>query len=421
MTMIEGTLSEWKNWFMENRSESYSVLTSLAINLDSLPLLMRLFTAQDGKAPKGALRITGSIWKTKNVTPKDDLIVLYSKGSHPLVLCPPERTSLSSHISEKSAQKNPSQSQKLNSTQKLTSPYHWRCRVCSEIGQSESLERHCGVNVRQLSPVSEKIKLWFDDFLEETTFTFIPPNQLENMPGMIEDCEKIDFAIQAGNELQQLISDLVLTCPTFFEIYNPQTDHIRVSDLKNKNKKGKGLMPSLDSALKYIRKDIPPMKKAPKGGPIEIGHIFDELLGNITNSISAKSWNKGSKAMFDCTELGLSVSGTPDLDYKGIPVEMKTTNSLMIKGEEVGAYKKIFKLKWKKNYLPQLAMYSSAYEMDWMLLLLISKNNGHFSVIPVNTKAKLAELRKEWKEWAKDKKLMKKLEKYLQVNPDYRI
>ena len=122
--MIEGTLSEWKDWFMKNRSESYSVLTSLAINLDSLPLLIRLFTAQDGKAPKGALRITGSIWKTKNVTPKDDLIVLYSKGSHPLVLCPPERTSLNSHLSEKSAQKNPSHSQKLNSTQKFNSPYH---------------------------------------------------------------------------------------------------------------------------------------------------------------------------------------------------------------------------------------------------------------------------------------------------------
>ena len=66
-------------------------------------------------------------------------------------------------------------------------------------------------------------------------------------------------------------------------------------------------------------------------------------------------------------------------------------------------------------------MYSSAHEMDWMLLLLISKNSGRFSVIPVDPNAKLAELRKEWKEWSKDKKLMKKLEKYLQVNPDYRI
>ena len=418
--MTEGTLSEWKEWFLENRTKSYSVLTSLAINLDSLPLLIRLFTAQDGKAPKGALRITGSIWKTKNIMPKDDLIVLYSKGSHPLVLRPPEKTSLISHVSEKSDPKKSRQFQNLNSTQKLTSPYHWRCRVCSEIGQSESLERHCGVNVRQLSLVSEEIKLWFDEFLEENTFTFIPPNQLNNMPGMIEDGEKIDFAIQAGNELQQLISDLVLTCPAFFEAYNPQTDHIRISDLKNKNKKGRGLIPSLDSSLKYFEKDIPPMKKVPKGGPIEIGHIFDELFGYIANSNSSNSWNKGSKVMFDCKELGLSVTGTPDLGYKGIPVEMKTTNSLMIKGEEVGENKN-FKSKWKKNYLPQLAMYSSACEMEWMLLLLISKNTGRFSVIPVNPSAKLAKLRKEWKKWSKDKKLMKKLEKYLQVNPDYRI
>ena len=93
----------------------------------------------------------------------------------------------------------------------------------------------------------------------------------------------------------------------------------------------------------------------------------------------------------------------------------------MIKGEEVGENNKTFKFKWEKNYLPQLAMYSSAHEMDWMLLLLISKNSGRFSVIPVNPNVKLAELRKEWKEWSKDKKLMKKLEKYLQVNPDYRI
>ena len=413
--MIEGAISEWKEWFSENRSESYTVLTSLEINLDSLPRLIRLFTAQDGKVPEGALRITGSIWKTKKVMPKDDLIVFYSKGSHPLVLCLPERTTLITE-SEK-----PRQSQNLDSTQKLTSPYHWRCRVCSEIGQSESLERHCGVNVRQLSPVSEKTKLWFDEFLEEATFTFIPPNQLNNMPGMIEDSEKIDLATRAGNELQQLISDLVLTCPAFFEVYNPQTDHIRVSDLKNKNKRGKGLIPSLDSALKYIEKDIPPMKKAPKGGPIEIGHVFDELFDYIINSISSSSWNKGSKVMFDCAELGISVTGTPDLDYKGIPVEMKTAKTLIVKGEEPGEKVSTHRSKWKSNYLPQLAMYSEAKDMEWMLLLLISKKTGRFSVIPVNPNAKLAELRKEWKGWSKDKQLMKKLEKYLQVNPDYRI
>ena len=177
--MIEGAISEWKEWFSENRSEKYSVLTSLEINLDSLPHLIRLFTAQDGKAPKKGMRILGTIWETKNVMPKDNLVVLYSKGSPPLVLCPPEKISALPQISSLS-----------ESTQKLASPYQWRCRVCSEVGQSDELERHCGVNVRQLSPVSEKTKLWFDEFLDDATFTFIPPNQLKNMPGMIEDSEK---------------------------------------------------------------------------------------------------------------------------------------------------------------------------------------------------------------------------------------
>ncbi|MDP6324690.1 MAG: hypothetical protein QF684_03890, partial [Candidatus Thalassarchaeaceae archaeon] len=120
-------------------------------------------------------------------------------------------------------------------------------------------------------------------------------------------------------------------------------------------------------------------------------------------------------------ELGISVTGTPDLDYKGIPVEMKTAKTLIVKGEEPGEKVSTHRSKWKSNYLPQLAMYSDAKDMEWMLLLLISKKTGRFSVIPVNPNAKLAELRKDWKEWSKDKQLMKKLEKYLQVNPDYRI
>ena len=59
--MIEGTISEWKDWFCKNRSDKYSVLTSLDIDLDSLPKLIRLFTAQDGKVPKKGMRILGTI------------------------------------------------------------------------------------------------------------------------------------------------------------------------------------------------------------------------------------------------------------------------------------------------------------------------------------------------------------------------
>ena len=410
MTLTEGPLSVWKEWFSNNRAENPSILTSLDIDFESLPVLIRLFTAQDGKAPKNGTRITGTIWKTKNIMPRENLIVLYSKGSAPLVLCLPENTSL---ISDTSSKKD--------STQKLSSPYHWRCRVCSAIIQSKTLEMHCGVNVRQLAPVSEHTKLWFDKYLEQVSFTFIPPNLLTQRPGMIHDSEKIELAIRAGNELQQLITDLDLSCPAYFQVFNPQTRIIRVSDLKKKEGRVKGLKRALDSALKHIDKDVPPMKTAPKGGPIEIGHVFDELFEGITNSISSSSWDKGSKVRFDCEELGFSVTGTPDLDYEGIPVEMKTAKGLALKGEKSNLNKNTLKTKWKTNYLPQLAMYSNARGMDWMLLLLISKSDGRFSVIPVDPKVKLANLRKDWNIWSKDKALMEKVEKYLVANPKFSI
>lgn len=306
----------------------------------------------------------------------------------------------------------------------MTSPYQWRCRICSTTGQSETLGRHCEVNVRQLSPVSEETKLWFNNFLDETTFSFIAPNKLKKMPGMIIDSEKIELAIQAGNNLEKLFSDLDLSCPTKFEIYNPQTDHIRVSDLKRKGNpffhhRG-GLEPALVSSIKYKKKTIPPMNRGPKE-EIEKGHVFDELLTDMTSSIKSDSWKKGEQVKFDCTELGMYVTGTPDLDYKGIPVEMKTTQELVVKHVKPGVNIGTYKRKWVQNYLPQLAMYSDAKAMDWMLLLLISKRTGQFSLIPVNAHSKLEWLREKWKEWAKDDRIIRFLEQYLEENPDLRI
>ena len=411
MTLIEASFSEWEEWFTKNRSTNFSVLTTLDINLEAVPQLIRLFTPQDGKVPKKGIRIDGTIWATRNVKPIDNIVVLYSRDSAPLVLCPPEKIPLLPQARTRS-----------ESTQRLTPPFLWRCRVCSTTGQSESLMRHCGEDVRQLAHVSEETKLWFKQFLDDATFAFIPSNELQEMQGMVLDREKIEIAIQAGSELQQLISDLDLSCPSTFEVYTPMTDHIRVSDLKKKGGKGRGMKGALNSAITHIDKLVPPRKTAPKGGSIEIGHVFDELFDDITNSINSNSWKKGEKVMFNCTELGLCVTGTPDLDYKGIPVEMKTIKSLFVKGENsTSNNKNTYKSKWKSNYLPQLAMYSDARNMEWMLLLLIAKNSGRFSVIPVNPKAKLAELRKEWKEWTKDKGLMDKLERYLEANPSFRI
>ena len=125
--------------------------------------------------------------------------------------------------------------------------------------------------------------------------------------------------------------------------------------------------------------------------------------------------------MFECTEMGIRVSGTPDLEYNGIPVEMKTTRALPIKDEPELEKFSTQKSKWKNNYLPQLAMYSDACGMDWMLLLLISRETGKFSLIPVDARDKLESLRKDWKKWTKDRKLMTKLGKYLEINPHLKI
>jgi hypothetical protein len=266
--------------------------------------------------------------------------------------------------------------------------------------------------------------LWFNNFLDETTFSFIAPNRLKEMPGMIFDSEKIEIAIQAGKELEKLFSDLDLSCPTKFEVYNPQTDHIRVSDLKKKGDPSRrylgGLENALFSSIKYKNKTIPLMKSAPKG-EIEKGHVFDELLTDMTNSIHSDSWTKAEQVKFDCTELGMCVSGTPDLDYKGIPVEMKTTPALIVEGEKPEVKLRTYKSKWISNYLPQLAMYSDAKGKDWMLLLLIAKRTGRFSLIPVNAQVKLEALREKWKEWAKEDRIRRLLEQYLEENPDFDI
>tara|TARA_Y100000588_G_scaffold276657_1_gene293064 strand:+ start:1142 stop:1861 length:720 start_codon:yes stop_codon:yes gene_type:complete len=238
---------------------------------------------------------------------------------------------------------------------------------------------------------------------------------------MLLDPEKIDLANNAGEELERIFSEMEFSCPMVFEVFNAQTDHIRVSDLKKRGSKGRGFEPALDSSLKYADKPIPPAKKVPMGGPVEIGHVFDELMTDITNSIISDSWKKGGKVQFECAELGIRVTGTPDLEYNGIPVEMKTTRDLIVLGEESLENPNTQKSKWKANYLPQLAMYSDARGMEWMLLLLFSKETGRFSVIPVNPRNKLESLRKEWRQWSKDRKLMRKIEKYLEINPNCKI
>lgn len=416
MEPIEQPFSDWQRWFSENRSTEYSVLTNLDKDAYAFLRLTRIFTAQDGKLPEGGVLIKGSIWEEKNTKPKEGLIVLFSKGKPPLVLAPLEYVPSIPSLNNK---KN--EARKLNRTREVNPPYLWRCRVCSTTGQSEELGKHCGVNVRQLSRVSEESTNWLQNFLDRKPFSFVSPAKLRNLPSMILTPEKIDLAIEAGMELERMLSEIQVSCPDVFEVYNKQTDHIRVSDLKIKNKWGRGFQPALASCLRYADKPLPPVKKVPSGGLIEIGHVFDELMADITNTLESELWNKGTRVMFECTELGIRVSGSPDLEYNGIPVEMKTTRGLPIRDEPELEKLSTQRGKWKRNYLPQLAMYSDACGMDWMLLLLISRETGKFSLIPVDARDKLESLRKDWKKWAEDRKLMTKLGEYLEINPHLKI
>jgi hypothetical protein len=299
----------------------------------------------------------------------------------------------------------------------LTPPFRWRCRVCSEEGEAEELERHCGKNVRQLAPVSEEGTEWFNVFLGKNTWKFIPPDLLSVKPQSLMDEEKVALACKAGNELEAFLQGVTITVPSHYELYNANSDHLRISDLKKKLKlkaKGRSFTAALNSALKWEGKVIPLVKTCPKGGgPIELGHVFDEYFTMAFQEISSGLWAPGKRVNFSCEELELIVSGTPDLFYDGIPVEMKTTAKIPISSSKMGKSAKTnFRNKWKTNYLPQIAMYSHACGLEWMFLLLISKQTGEFSIVPVNGKEKLNNLRKRWATWMNDGRIKDKLEEY---------
>ena len=73
--------------------------------------------------------------------------------------------------------------------------------------------------------------------------------------------------------------------------------------------------------------------------------------------------------------------------------------------------KSIFTYKWKTNYCKQAALYLQGSEVDWMLLLLISRDSGKFTLVPVNDDA-MTKMREGWNEWVADKEYSKKLEEY---------
>tara|TARA_B100000029_G_scaffold500433_1_gene572183 strand:+ start:207 stop:1004 length:798 start_codon:yes stop_codon:yes gene_type:complete len=256
--------------------------------------------------------------------------------------------------------------------------------------------------VRQLSPISEENKGWFEEFLNRVNWEFISPDEIWPKPHSLTEPDIISLACHAGRELEDILNQIKPPPPVYFEVYNPKSDHLRISDFKKK----KEIAGKVRSALKWMKKDISPIKKLPSG-TVEIGHVFDEYLKQVIEQIPEDSkWSQGSRVEFSCEELGLRIGGTTDLDYDGVPVEMKTRPELPRPG------KPSFRALWSQSYLPQIAMYSEACGLDWMFLLLISRESGEFSLIPVSGKAKLAKLKKDWEGLSRNRKLMQDIEKY---------
>ena len=137
---------------------------------------------------------------------------------------------------------------------------------------------------------------------------------------------------------------------------------------------------------------------------IELGSVFDEFFKTLVEKKSTGKWSAGKRVKFHCEELDIVVTGSPDLFYDGIPVEMKTVPDFRMPS---------------RKFLPQIAMYSHSCNLDWMLLLLISKKTGEFRIIPVDGKGALQNLRKKWKKWVSSGgSLMSDFSRYRKLKSD---
>jgi hypothetical protein len=225
--------------------------------------------------------------------------------------------------------------------------------------------------------------------------------------GVVEDKEADAVAKKAGESLAQILNETEMAPPKFFDMYNQMTNYIRVSDLKEHSK----FKRVIHNIAKWRKTERKAMKNSPLG-MIEIGHAFDEFLTETFENINSEEWVRGQRVRFDCEELGVSVGGTPDLNFQGVPVETKTLRVFPHEVPEDNNQKSIFKYKWKRNYSKQAALYLQGVENEYMLLLLISRESGAFTVVPVNDEA-MEGMRENWVVWAK--KYKKQLDAYKQL------
>ena len=404
--MIEGTLKDWKDWYSANRSEEHKVVNDIEEKIHDDLVLVRLWIAQDGKAPKGAIKYQSKVWKNKNskgTNPAKNLVIITASGQPPLIL-----TNKNSPLVNKSGKvaKGKKNDGNAPTSRYLSKPYQWRCRDCGDQFDSNVAEIHCTRQPRQLSKVSDDSKKWFDKFLNGIEWEFVPHHTIsKGQIGVIDNPIADGIAEEAGRELEKILNRVEMKPPEVFELYNYKTRYLRVSDLKDYRK----FKQVISKIAEWRKLKIRPIRSAPVG-VIEIGHAFDEFLSSNFKNISSDDWSSGERIWFECKELGVTVSGTPDLSFQGIPVETKTLKLFPFEVEDENQ-QSIFRYKWKTNYCKQVALYLQGCEMDWMLLLLISRESGKFTLVPVNDEA-MEKMRADWNEWANNKEHSTKLEEY---------
>ena len=413
--MIEATLNEWKKWYAENRTEECRAIGKKREELDDDEVFIRLWNSQDGKPPEGGESFNAKAWKKPGYTPAPGLVIVTGKGEPPLILTNQKRREEAAEETEKwekqkskkaskakkpDADKNESDEKAKKeppTSRYLKKPYQWRCRDCGEEFDATKPKVHCKRNPRQRAEVSRDSTKWFNQFLEDVKWTYMPHREISTgLIGVIDDEEADALAKEAGESLENILNGEEMTAPKYFDLYNERTRYLRVSDLKEHSK----FKRVINRIAGWREAKQKPVSKAPLG-VIEIGHAFDEFLEETFENIQSDDWAKGERVRFDCEELGVIVGGTPDLNFKGVPVETKTLRVFPHEVPEDKNQKSIFKYKWKKNYSKQAALYLQGVDNEFMLLLLISRESGAFTVVPVDDEA-MAAMQENWVVWAED-------------------
>ena len=404
------TLAEWKAWYAEQRSDEVEFVTAAEPVPGEDTELERLWLVCDGKAPEDTRTHGGIVWLSKKAkTPIPGLSVLVAEKQQPLLLVVPGTELAPAAPRPKMPKKQTNSGQDAEQKPEpaqLEPPFEWRCRQCDQELFSDTTPTHCGRSMRQLAPVSEEGSKQFAQFIEQNEWTFMSPEDstLLKQPGVEKSEHALSMATEAGESLEKILRGVTKEVPPRFELYNEQTDRVRVSDLKTDDK----FVRVFGNIGGWRESEMVPVTDLPYGN-VEIGHVFDAFLSRSLDGLVNGDWRPGERVEFHAEDLGITIGGTPDLMFRDIPVETKTVTFLPHEGNK--KQRQIFQFKWHANYLPQIAMYLEGTDHEWMLLMLVSRRSGLFTMLPI-TGVKMNTLRKRWRKLLKDDELAGQVANY---------